>query len=108
MILSRNMKRFLLSIASPSSTRLARGERGVHAASTGELEGNRKFSVQHYNGRRSGLKPALRHAIARDSIILILILSLFGLRLPALAAAPRPNVVFIIIDNVDYGYMGKC
>lgn len=24
------------------------------------------------------------------------------------AAEPRPNVVFIIIDNVDFGYMGKC
>lgn len=26
----------------------------------------------------------------------------------AIAAEPRPNVVFIIIDNVDFGYMGKC
>lgn len=24
------------------------------------------------------------------------------------AADPRPNVVFIIIDNVDFGYMGRC
>ncbi|MCP5560892.1 MAG: sulfatase-like hydrolase/transferase [Verrucomicrobiaceae bacterium] len=26
----------------------------------------------------------------------------------SIAAEPRPNVVFIIIDNVDFGYMGKC
>lgn len=24
------------------------------------------------------------------------------------AAEPRPNVVFVVIDNVDFGYMGKC
>ncbi len=24
------------------------------------------------------------------------------------ATEPRPNVVFIVIDNVDFGYMGKC
>jgi arylsulfatase A-like enzyme len=27
---------------------------------------------------------------------------------PSVAAELRPNVVFIVIDNVDFGYMGKC
>lgn len=34
--------------------------------------------------------------------------SFFVLGHPSVAAEPRPNVVFIIIDNVDFGYMGKC
>ncbi len=35
-------------------------------------------------------------------------LSAFILGHPSSAAEPRPNVVFIIIDNVDFSYMGKC
>jgi len=27
---------------------------------------------------------------------------------PSYAAEPRPNVVFIIIDNVDFNHLGKC
>lgn len=35
-------------------------------------------------------------------------LSAFVLSSPSFAAEAQPNVVFIVIDNVDFGYMGKC
>src|SRR6218665_134784 len=41
-------------------------------------------------------------------LLAIAFLSAFILRQPSFAAEPRPNIVFIIIDNVDFGYMGKC
>eukprot|EP01031_Cornospumella_fuschlensis_P020177 gene20177-24739_t len=37
----------------------------------------------------------------------LLCLSLF-MALPVFGAAPSPNVVFVVIDNVDFAYMGKC
>jgi arylsulfatase A-like enzyme len=42
--------------------------------------------------------------------LLLSIAALLALALghPSVAAEPRPNVLFIIIDNVDFGYMGKC
>lgn len=44
----------------------------------------------------------------KSCLILSLIVVAFGLGPPAVAAEHRPNVVFIIIDNVDYAYLGKC
>lgn len=43
-------------------------------------------------------------------LLLLALLSLSVVALCHVSAAeePRPNVVFIIIDNVDFGYMGKC
>lgn len=40
-------------------------------------------------------------------LLKILCLSLFG-AVSAHAATPRPNVVFIVIDNVDFAHMGQC
>ena len=41
-------------------------------------------------------------------LVAIAFLLAFVLGRSSFAAEPRPNVVFIIIDNVDFGYMGKC
>jgi hypothetical protein len=58
----------LLSLANQGDKNPARWERGVHAASPSKRQADRAFDAPRVFGRRSGLKPAPRHRIARASI----------------------------------------
>ena len=44
----------------------------------------------------------------KQLLLAIAFLSTFVLGHSLFAAEPRPNVVFVVIDNVDFSYMGKC
>ena len=44
----------------------------------------------------------------KEPLGVIAFLPFFFLGQPLVAVEPPPNVVFIIIDNVDFGHMGKC